>query len=220
MPSAQKTPLARTLPQFARQKVLEQIEQQGRALPCHVVAVRGQIVTVAFDVEAAPQLLPQVTIPLVTGVYDWQPVQVGDKGMTVPADVYLGGVSGLGGGVADLTPRANLTALLFVPIANSSWSAPGGDAGKRVVQGPNGALIQDTSGEAVGLFSKSNGITLSFGGYEIQITSTGITFTGGSRTVTFNSSGFTIDGIAFETHAHQYLPGTGAQTDTSGPVTP
>lgn len=220
MPSAQKTPLARTLPQFARAKVREQIAQQGRALPCHVVAVRGQIVTVAFDVDAAPQLLPQVTIPLATSLYDWQPVQLGDKGMTVPANAYLGGVSGLGGGVADLTPRANLTALAFVPIANASWSAPGGDAGKRVVQGPNGALVQDISGAAVGLFSKVDGITLSFGGYEIQITSEGITFTGGGRTATFNGDGFIMDGIAFDTHAHQYFPGTGAETDTSGPVAP
>ncbi|MHB1659851.1 MAG: hypothetical protein ACYCRF_11200, partial [Acidithiobacillus sp.] len=52
------------------------------------------------------------------------------------------------------------------------------------------------------------------------LTSTSITMTAGGKTVVVDSSGLTIDGIPFGTHAHTYNPGSGATTDTGGPVTP
>lgn len=198
--NVQKTPLSVSIPAFARQTAADAIQLLGRALPCSVVSVSGQIVTVSFEVNAAPFTLPNITIPITTSAYDWLPIQVGDKGFTVAADVYLGGVSGLGGGVADLTQRGNLSTLIFVPISNSAWSAPGGDDNMRIVQGPDGVRIQDTTGGVVAIFSKTTGISLSFSGHSLTIT----------------SSGVTIDGKAFLTHEHSGV--TTGSGDTGGVV--
>lgn len=175
--NAQKTPIARSLNLFAERKALDAIQVLGKALPCHVTAVQGQIVTVAFDVDA-PFTLPSVTMPIATSVYDWLPVQVGDKGYTAPADAYLGGISGLGGGVASLTQPANLSALVFTPVSNAAWAVPGGDPNMRVVQGPDGVRIQDTTGAVLATFSKTAGISMSFGGHTLVINATGVIIDG------------------------------------------
>ncbi|MHB1781027.1 hypothetical protein, partial [Acidithiobacillus sp.] len=57
-----------------------EIQRQGMALPCHVIAVSGSIVTVQFDVSGVS--LPQVTIPKAESPYFRQPTQIGDKGST------------------------------------------------------------------------------------------------------------------------------------------
>ncbi len=51
------------------------------------------------------------------------PTRLGDKGVCFPADVYLGGVSGLGGGTATLTPQGNLSTLMFFATGNNGWIA-------------------------------------------------------------------------------------------------
>jgi hypothetical protein len=63
------------------------------------------MVTVAFELHDTPYVFPNVTIPLFGPQYIRYPMQPGDKGIVIPADTYLGGVSGQGGGVADLTLR-------------------------------------------------------------------------------------------------------------------
>ena len=156
----QKTPLGLSLNRIARQSVGNEIQQQGKALPCSVVAVRGQIVTVKFEVKST-STIPQVTIPIATSRYDWLPVQVGDTGVTMPADVYLGGISGLGGGVANMTPRANLTALVFVPCAQAAWTVP--DINQRVVQGQTGVLLRDLA-DKCRLSLTAFGLTVTIGG--------------------------------------------------------
>lgn len=138
-----KTWLADSLNQLATQKALTAIQQTGRALPCSVVAVSGQIVTVKFEVQGT-FTLPQVTMPIATSRYDWLPIQVGDPGYTAPADVYLGGISGLGGGIANMSQRGNLTTLVFTPVSNAAWTAA--NVNQRVVQGPAGVLIKTTNG--------------------------------------------------------------------------
>ena len=175
------------------------IQSQGRALPCHVEAVNGAIVTVAFDVSPSPWPLPQITIPKAESPWIRMPTQIGDKGMTVPADAYLGGTSGLGGGVADISEPGNFSALVFVPVSNSG--SPPVDPNAAQVQGPNGAIIQTTTGTASSIVVNQNGITLTYG----------------SKVVTLNASGLTIDGILFDTHTHLYTPGTGTPTDSGGP---
>jgi hypothetical protein len=99
MTEAQKVPLSRSLSAFAQKKALSEIAKRGQALPGHVVAVSGAIVTVNFDVQGVT--LPQVAMPLIGAEYIRWPIQVGDKGYAAAADAYLGGVSGLGGGTAD-----------------------------------------------------------------------------------------------------------------------
>lgn len=194
----QKTPLAPSFQRTALQAAATAIQRLGRALPCAVTAVSGQTVTVKFEIATA-QTLPSVTIPIAGWAYDWIPVQVGDAGVTMPADAYLGGVSGLGGGIAGTATPANMTALVFVPVANAAWSAPNPD--QRVVQGPSGVLLRTMDGKS-----------------SVDITESAITMITQGKTVTLGSGGFTIDGIIFDTHEHGGVQTGGGKS--GGPTNP
>jgi len=149
--NAQKTPLARTLNQFAARKALGIIELLGKALPASVVSIPTAgvpIVTIKFELTNIAYTLPQVTCPLFGPEYIRYPIQVGCKGVAFPADAYLGGMSGLGGGTADLTPRANLSTLVFFPIGNTAFAASE-DANAMVIYGPDGTIIRNTAKSAV-----------------------------------------------------------------------
>lgn len=127
---AQKTPIARTLEQFGARKALEEIGKTGQSLPVSVVSVVSSgIVKVKFEIQqpastSNPYTLPNITVPILFPEYVRVPIQPKMKGMVVDADAYLGGVSGLGGGIADLTPRPNLSNLAFMPIGNTAWTPP------------------------------------------------------------------------------------------------
>lgn len=144
--NAQKTPLTKTLNEFAYKKVLDQIQILGKSLPCSVVSKQGSIITVKFEVQSG-FTLPLVTIPMFGPEYVRYPIQPGDQGMVIAADARLGGVSGLGGGVADLSTPANLTALVFLPISNVAWSAV--DEDSVTIYGPNGVVLRDTGSNSV-----------------------------------------------------------------------
>lgn len=159
--------------QLAINRAQQAIQNTGRALPCHVIAVNGAIVTVAFDVNGSPQNLPNVTIPKAESPWIRMPTQIGDKGVTMPADAYLGGVSGLGGGVATLTQRANLTALVFVPVSNAS-SGPI-DQNMAQIQGPSGVILQTADGN-VALTVNEAGITIKIGTNTFTWSATGVNF--------------------------------------------
>ncbi len=126
--NALKTPFADSLNRFTSQKTADKAQQLGQALPCSVAKVNGSIVTVNFlimNIPGFPQFtLPQVTCPVFGPEWIRYPIQVGDLGFVVPADAYLGGVSGLGGGTADLSEPANLSALVFFPVGNQNWTPP------------------------------------------------------------------------------------------------
>lgn len=139
--NAQKIPFARYLNLSAQKKVLDAIQLLGKALPCRVVSSNGLTVVVKFELANVPFTLPQVTMPIASSQYDRIPLQAGDPGVTLPAAAYLGGVSGLGGGTADLSSPANLSALVFVPIENTGFAAF--DATKRVLYGQTGVQIAD-----------------------------------------------------------------------------
>ena len=184
--------------QTAIQRASQIIQGLGRALPCRVVNVSGAIVTVAFEIQPSPWPLPEITIPKAESPWIRMPTQVGDYGVTMPADVYLGGISGLGGGTADIATPANLSALVFVPVSNSG--SPPVDQNAAQIQGPNGAIIQTTTGTTSSIVVNSSGITLTYGG----------------KVVTLNASGFTIDGILFDTHVHGGVSPGGS--NTTGPA--
>jgi hypothetical protein len=172
--------------QLAINRATQAIQKLGRALPCHVVAVNGSIVTIAFEVNAAPQSLPNITIPKAESPWIRMPTQVGDKGVTMPADAYLGGVSGLGGGVATLTQRANLTALVFVPVSNSN-SGPI-DPNAAQMQGPNGAIIKTTTGTTSEIVTNQSGTTITFGTTSLTVGASGITMTYNGQTFTWGGT--------------------------------
>lgn len=209
------------------------IQSLGRALPCRVVAVSGAIVTVAFEVNAAPWTLPNITIPKAESNWVRMPTQVGDKGYTVPADVYLGGISGLGGGTATMAPVGNLSALVFVPVSNQS--SPPVDQNAAQVQGPNGAIIQTTTGTVSKIVTDQNGTTVTYGSNTITINSTEIVLSAGGSSITINASGIALSGavtgtstavftgnvtgggISLDTHVHS---GVQSGTSNSGPPVP
>jgi phage baseplate assembly protein gpV len=194
--NARNLPLRTSLNQIAVARATEAIEQIGTALPCRVTAVSGSIVTVAFEMDAAPWTLPQVTIPKAEGQWIRSPTQVGDFGMTVSADAYLGGVSGLGGGVATTTRRANLSALVWVPVAGKGF--PAVDINAALMCGPNGAVIRDAASGAV-----------------ITLTPTGITCVVGNSTMTMTTAGVTVSAPFFTVNAPA-IELNGAVSQTAG----
>lgn len=124
--NALKVPLALSIDAASRQRAGDSHSLVGKDLPCHVTKIENQIATVAFDVKG-PWNLPVMQVPIDTGVDDWIPVQVGDKGVVRSVDVYLGGVSGQGTGTADFARRTNLSTLVFHPTTNKQWKPRGKD---------------------------------------------------------------------------------------------
>jgi len=145
--NAQKTPIGRTLNQFAESKVRGALEQLGKALPASVVSRQGGIVTVKFEITT-PYTLPNVIVPMIGSEYIRLPIQPGCLGWVMSADAYLGGMSGLGGGSADISQRANLSCLVWSPIGNKNWSASEDD-NALVLYGPDGAILRNVAKTAV-----------------------------------------------------------------------
>lgn len=155
--NVQKTPLQRSLIEVATARIKNATEQFGKALPCSVIAVSGAIVTVKFEVNAGVQTLPPVTMPLFGPEYIRYPIQVGDKGFSVPADVFLGQMSGLGTGVADFSQRGNLSTLVFLPMGNKHWAPV--DKDKVVIYGPTGVVIR-TANSSVTITATEDKVTI------------------------------------------------------------
>lgn len=178
-----KTPLVKSLSGFAEKKINDAFQLTGKGLPCSVVSVSGAIITVKFEVQNIPFTLPQVTIPLFGPEYIRYPIRPGDKGAVVPFDAYLGGMSGLGGGVADLTQRANLSSLVFLPIGNKLWTSV--DPNAVTIYGPNGVVLRDTGSNSIITLTPSsitivapNQIQLKTGATTMTLTPTGWSITG------------------------------------------
>lgn len=142
--NSQKTHLNQSLNLFAQKKVGDALQLTGKSLPCSVTAVDGSIVTVKFEVNAAPFTLPKVTIPIFGPEWIRYPTQIGDKGVVFSVDTRIGNITGLGGSTPDFNMPANLTALVFFPVGSKNWSATD-DPDALVLYGPNGVIIRDTS---------------------------------------------------------------------------
>lgn len=202
----------RDLARNARRAAEQRIFATGRSWPCTVTAVDGAIVTVQLDMQA-PFALPTLTIPKAESPWVRMPTQVGDRGVTMAVDAYLGAISGLGISIAQLCPTFNLSELVFVPVSNAGSPPPNVNAA--TVQGPDGAIIQTTTGTMSNITVNQSDITLTYGSSQITINGTSITMTAGGNTVTLNSAGFDIGGIEFGTHIHGGVT-TGSGT-TTGP---
>jgi hypothetical protein len=176
--NAQKVPLGLSLNRHARAKALDQIWKRGLSLPCQVVSVAGSIVQVSFQIQqnagTETATLPNVTIPVATSEYTRLPIQPGCNGVAMAADAYLGGMSGIGGGVASLTQQGNLTALFFVPLGNSGWFSVDGNV--LTLYGPQGVTVMDEAKTTIVNVTPS-GLTATNGAIEIAMTSTAVTIT-------------------------------------------
>ena len=144
MSNSQKFPFLKALNNTIHTANEDRAAIEGRSLPCHVVAVTGQIVTVQFDMLPDGMQYPQVTIPIATFEYIRYPIQTGDKGVTVAADVSLRGISGLGTGIASRSLTLSLVPLFFVPLSNAGWTKE--DPNKIVLYGPDGAILKTADG--------------------------------------------------------------------------
>lgn len=154
--NAQKVAFARSQNEFAEKKVRDGLQLTGKSLPCSIVSVDGWIVTVKFEVDAAPFTLPQITVPVASSNYDYLPLKAGDPGVVRAADARVSAIAGLGGGTAKLGTPANLATLVFEPIGNKEWETPD-DPDVRVVQGPGGVLVQTMDGSLSIKLDKTNG---------------------------------------------------------------
>lgn len=151
MNDAQRLNFAKSLNNFANEKIKEAFELAGKVLPATVVSRSGKMVTVSFSLTNIPFTLPQVTIPLFGPEYIRYPMQPGDKGIVIPADAYIGGMSGQGGGTADLTQPPNLSALTYLPISNTEWSDVDGEV--LTMYGPEGVTIRDKASNSTFLLT-------------------------------------------------------------------
>lgn len=156
--NAQKTAFARSINRNAEKVALQAIESLGRALPCSIVSRTGSIVTVKFEIISG-FTIPPVTCPGSWSEYTRIPVQPGCKGVVDSIDTYLGGISGLGGGVADLVPRANLSSLIFRPVASADWS-PSGNDNALVLYGPDGCILRDSGSATTLTVDPDDGVTI------------------------------------------------------------
>jgi hypothetical protein len=185
----QKTPLARTLSRTIHGHVNDAFQKSGQALPCSVVSVDGAIVTVKFEINSS-FTLPNVTIPLAGAEYIRYPIQPGDKGYVIPADARLAGMSGIGGGVSDLSQPANLTALVFFPFGNAKWSTV--DTQAVVIYGPNGVVIRDAGNESNITLTPSGIVITTSGDVTANVTGS-VAVTAGS-TFNVDASGIGLKG--------------------------
>lgn len=183
-----KKPLALTLTRLISSSLADGDQLAGQAWPVSVLSVDGAIVTVVFEVDSE-FTLPQVTCPIAESRYVRLPVQEGDKGMVMAATARLGGVTGLGSGLAPLVAPSNLGALVYVPLGNKAW--PTIDPNAVVIQAPNGSKILTDDG-ASEIIIDPNQVKVIQG-------STTVTITGGVVTVdaehvVINATDSTVNG--------------------------
>lgn len=142
--NSQKTPLSQALPKIAQGGGRDAAQSLGKTLPCTVYEVTSPwIVTVNFEVQSGqPWTLPKVKVPVLAPPYVAYPIQVGDAGLFLSADVRLGQLSGLGGGTPALTDTvANLSAGAFIWLGNTDQTTIDDEA---VVVWDNLVVSQDS----------------------------------------------------------------------------
>ena len=168
------TPIPFSLSRAIDERTQDKEQISTKALPCTVTKIVGELVTVSIDMKGN-YTIPNITIPQLFSEYFRQPTQVGDKGWAIPADFYLGGQSGQGGGTANFYQRGNLTPLVFAPISQKKFPHnTSRDPNSAFVNGPNGVIIQDTGGHCfITLTTTTITVTDSYGN-SIVMGSTGV----------------------------------------------
>ena len=189
----QKVPFAVSFNNAVERKIEDNNQSLGQILPCTVTAVNGAIVTVNFEVLSGQLTLPPVTCPIAESEYVRLPVQVGDKGVCMAASTRLGGVSGLGQGVAPLSHPSNLGGLIFVPIGNKNWFSVNGQY--LVMYGIDGVDIS-TRDQDVHITLNHSGVTINLNGGNLLVENGNTTMTGNLTVqgLITGQNGFSISG--------------------------
>ena len=206
MSAGQKKHVLVSQQDFVAQKLAQFGQQAGQIWPCHVTAIVAPgIVEIAFDVNSGVLTLPRVQCPVAESRYVLLPVQVGDRGVAIAADVSLSPSTGLGPpGTAPLSNPGNLAALIYLPLGNKAWTTP--DANAVVISAPDGAIIQDDAGTTKITLDGAGNVTVQCPG-TVTIQAANIDLVGT----------LTINGTPFLAHVHTLVQ-TG--TSDSGPVGP
>jgi hypothetical protein len=211
---SQKIPLAVSLANFTEQAVQEGLSGLGQVYPCTVksVGVDGEgntVVTVNFEINPVSSTgtkitLPEVTMPIAESKYVRLPVQVGDQGIAVAASVRIGGITGLGTGLAPLAPASNLGALVFLPVSNTAWNTL--DPNAVVISASNGAIIRTDDGKAV-ITIADDKITIAYQSINLVINGSNVTINGNLQVNgTISATGDISSGsVTLKTHTHQVV---------------
>lgn len=176
-----------------------------RTMPASVVSVSGQIVTVKFEIQSDFNL-PHIQVPIFGAEYIRLPIQEGCKGILIPSDYYIGGISGMYAGTATLSKSGNLSNLSFFPLGNKNWASV--DANTLTLYGVSAVSIADKLGGNSLISIKDDAITMTNGSSSATVSSSGSEIAHGSNSVKVDSSGvdvtgtLTINGMAFTAHTH------------------
>lgn len=185
MSSDKKLSFAGNMNSFTENKIASASQMAGKILPGSVVSRSGNMVTVQVLLRDTPYVIPHLTVPLFGPEYIRYPMQPGDKGILIPADTYIGGVSGLGGGTANLTPPANLSALTFLPISNTEWESV--DPNVLTMYGPEGVTLRDSGSKTTFLLTPDSITIATPNLFKVTVGSTVFTLTDGAWSLTGES---------------------------------
>jgi len=205
MTQAQKTPIAIGLNNFTQKKIEDHLQTTGQILPCTVVSVTGSIVTVKFEIETGDLTIPQITVPIAESQYTRLPIQPGDQGICMAANTRLGGITGLGQGLAPLGQPSNLGGLVFLPISNKNWFTVNGQY--LFLYGPQGVEITTINQDCT-LVLNSSGITINLNGGNLIVNN-------GNTTMNGN---LTVNGLITGTNGFAISGGTGGTMNITGNI--
>jgi hypothetical protein len=152
--NSQKTPFMSSMQSMVdeAQNIAEDI--QGKVWPASVLSVDGTntIVTVQIEIQDDVITFPDVTCPMIGTEWIRYPIKKGTKGIVLSADLYIGAMSGLGGGQATLSDeRGNLSMMVFIPIGNTAFTETNffgdTDIDSLTLYSPNGIILSTADGE-------------------------------------------------------------------------
>jgi len=140
--TAQKLPFQVALGNIAKKGANDAINLLGISLPASVVSVSGSFVKVKFEI-LSDYNLPEIDVPVIGSEYIRIPLQSGDKGVLIPCDANIAGITGQDGRTSDMTAPANLSALMFFPIGNKNWKSVNPDM--LTLTGRSDVIVRDDS---------------------------------------------------------------------------
>lgn len=174
----QRINFGENLNSFTAQKIEKAMTLAGKTLPVSIVERNGHMITVKFELIDIPFTLPSVTVPLFGPQYIRYPLQPGERGIVFPADAYLGGVSGLGGGTANLMQPFNLSALVFLPISHTEWQDV--DYQTLTMYGPEGVILRDINSKCTFILTPDSVAIQAPKRFEAKVGATSIVLTPGA----------------------------------------
>lgn len=219
MPSNnQKTPLVDGFNRFVSAKLEDAAALTGKSLPASVIAVdpTSTVVTVKFEVKTNLQI-PMVQCPIGFPEYVRFPIKNGDKGFVVAVDAYMGGMSGLGGGLATLAQQPNLATLVWFPCGNLNFDAlEDEEKNKFLAYGPKGVYLRDTERQIEFILDPDTGLIVKWHGQTLMsVNNAGVQLAFNGFGIVINSEGTHVDGINFLPHEHKNVQ---SGSDNTGPV--